>query len=259
MKWIRRSIARRADAAGFTVVDVIASVVITGIVIAPMSIALVQALNLVPESGARTTAATDMDRLQAAMNDDVAQAQSLELFLTPTFTTSGGTTTGATAGAAFPQWTEVSATKWSSTPLTGWLALAAITGCPTLPIRSGTVTTPLFDSSWSDGLDAATRGLKSPPDVLVKYELWFSNAQPGLFRVDVHRLISTSGSALSDQGVYASGYCGAGDTIVSLPYTNVTDNQQHMFNLALQLRPLPGKPQNALTISATARPNGPTS
>jgi prepilin-type N-terminal cleavage/methylation domain-containing protein len=60
---------------GFTMVEVVTVVVIMGLVIAPLCMALTQAMNLIPQSSARAQAATDNDRLLATFSDDVAQTQ----------------------------------------------------------------------------------------------------------------------------------------------------------------------------------------
>ena len=60
---------------GFTMVEVVTVVVIMGLVIAPLCIALTQAMNLIPQSSARAQAATDNVRLLSTFSDDVAQTQ----------------------------------------------------------------------------------------------------------------------------------------------------------------------------------------
>jgi len=51
------------------------TVVIMGLIIAPLSMALVQALNLVPQSGARTQDATDDQHSLQQWTDDVSQSE----------------------------------------------------------------------------------------------------------------------------------------------------------------------------------------
>jgi prepilin-type N-terminal cleavage/methylation domain-containing protein len=60
---------------GFTLVEMVATIVIMGLVMAPLCMALLQAMNLIPASSARTQVATDTDRLVSQFSDDVAQTQ----------------------------------------------------------------------------------------------------------------------------------------------------------------------------------------
>ena len=72
-----RSLRKGRGKAGFTVLEVVMAIVIMGLIVTPLSMALVQATNLVPESGERTQHATDTARLITIFNDDVAQMQKL--------------------------------------------------------------------------------------------------------------------------------------------------------------------------------------
>jgi prepilin-type N-terminal cleavage/methylation domain-containing protein len=63
------------DKGGFTLVEVVMTVVIMGLIIAPLSMAMIQALNLVPQSGARTQDATDDQHALQQWADDVSQTE----------------------------------------------------------------------------------------------------------------------------------------------------------------------------------------
>jgi hypothetical protein len=69
--------SRRAPTAedGLTLTELIATIVIMGLVMAPLCTAFIQALKMIPQSGTRTQVATDNDRLLLAFSDDVAQTQ----------------------------------------------------------------------------------------------------------------------------------------------------------------------------------------
>jgi hypothetical protein len=58
-----------------TLVEVLVAVVIGAVLLAPVGVGLVQALTVIPESSARTRAATDRAGALLAFSDDVAQAQ----------------------------------------------------------------------------------------------------------------------------------------------------------------------------------------
>jgi prepilin-type N-terminal cleavage/methylation domain-containing protein len=59
---------------GFTLVELLTTIVIMGLVVTPLSIVMTQALTLVPESSERTKSSTDADRLVRDFSNDVANA-----------------------------------------------------------------------------------------------------------------------------------------------------------------------------------------
>jgi prepilin-type N-terminal cleavage/methylation domain-containing protein len=71
----RRRSASEDRERGFTLVEVVTTIVIMGLVMAPLCSALIQAMNLIPASSARTQVATDTDRMVSQFSDDVAQTQ----------------------------------------------------------------------------------------------------------------------------------------------------------------------------------------
>jgi prepilin-type N-terminal cleavage/methylation domain-containing protein len=62
---------------GFTLVEMIVAIVIMGLVVAPLCMALTQAMNLVPTTSAREQVATDSERLLEQFSADVAQTTAL--------------------------------------------------------------------------------------------------------------------------------------------------------------------------------------
>jgi hypothetical protein len=87
MMWFRRhteTASKRRDEAGFTLVDVVASVVLMGIVIGPLSISLVQSLQLVPAAGGRTQGATDREAVVRWYAQDISGANGVATYNTDT-------------------------------------------------------------------------------------------------------------------------------------------------------------------------------
>jgi hypothetical protein len=72
MRVIRR--LRNRSESGMTLTEVIATVVVMGLVIAPLSMTLLQAITLVPDASQRLTLSADNDILVSTLSDDVAQA-----------------------------------------------------------------------------------------------------------------------------------------------------------------------------------------
>jgi Tfp pilus assembly protein PilV len=67
---------RRADRElGFTIVELLVTITIMGLIVTPLSMAAIQALNLVPDSGSRTQVATDSQLLTTIFSSDIAQMQ----------------------------------------------------------------------------------------------------------------------------------------------------------------------------------------
>ena len=75
MRVIRR--LRNRSQAGLTLPELVTTVVIMGLVIAPLSMTLVQAITLVPDSSQRLTLSADNDILVSTLSDDVAQAAAI--------------------------------------------------------------------------------------------------------------------------------------------------------------------------------------
>ena len=59
---------------GFTLVEMITTIVIMGLVVVPLCTVMLQSLTLVPQSGSRTQSATDNTRLITQFEDDIAVA-----------------------------------------------------------------------------------------------------------------------------------------------------------------------------------------
>ena len=67
----------RRDDRGFTLTELIVTVVILGIIVIPIATVTQEMLNLGPQSSQRTASATDTSRLVQVFSDDVAQAQTV--------------------------------------------------------------------------------------------------------------------------------------------------------------------------------------
>ena len=65
---------------GFTMIELVTTVVIMGLIVVPLSMIALQALQLVPATGARTQGATDRSRLISQFSDDVANAQQIDFY-----------------------------------------------------------------------------------------------------------------------------------------------------------------------------------
>lgn len=241
---------RTRDDRGFTLVEVIATVVIIGLVVGPLATGLVQALNLVPQSGRRTRLATDLTRLQLTTSNDIAQATQVVVYNPPN---TSGVQSGASTAFNYP----FVDTQDGASPTTASIAAKdtpCVTTATAAPANQPTVAHTL---SFDD-----TSGAKKW--YWHYYRLSFAAAgAAGVMAVEVHRWTQSldwSGlgwSPLVDEGVYVAGYCKTSETdVVSVsataPGASVTNER---VTLVLRLHPDPAaaEPRGNATIEATVR------
>jgi hypothetical protein len=200
-----------------TTIELLTAVVIMGLVVAPLSIAMTQALNLVPESSERTKASTDTDRLLRDFSNDVANANDHPVlgrvanFATIPFVKDRGTGQVAcptTASAPIPQ----NLLIWAA-----WMDRASIA-----PVQKGA----LYILSWS-------------------------RVSADLVKVELLRM-----NELSQSDVYLTGYCQSSptaDPVATVTITPPGKATRERVELTLNLRNRNGDPQQPLVLAGTVR------
>ncbi len=243
---MRRFLAARRsarDERGFTLVELVMTITIMGLVITPLSMAMIQALTLIPTSGARTQTATDGVRLQSALVSDISQAQGMDWI---------GFYPGS--AAPLPIFAEATPTSW-----VGGYEWANIG----FTCQAGT--SVMFDTWGSDGL-TSSGGVKTPntsgnpePDTMYFWELWKTAYGSGQ-KVEVHREVSTDGGATkTDLGPFMTGYCLSTDAkpaVVTASQSNDGGYTQQSLNVTFNLRPSMSDPVHSTVLQAVARPSG---
>ena len=217
---------------GFTLVETIATVVIMGLVMGPLAMTVVQALNLVPQSGQTTQNATDNQRVLTQFADDIAQAQLLvqynpwsapfwEIGNPPWWTTSNTSPTACSGAATSASllddyWADKSQGAGAATSRSSYvLQFAPVSGSTTL------ATVELDRQYW-----AAWPGGTPPPDTTTKLQ---------------------------------SGYCnyGLGGDTQTATVVSIAPDHQATFNeqiqMTLNLRGSSGVMQTAVTLDGTVR------
>jgi hypothetical protein len=273
VKLVRRS---HRNESGFTLVDVVASFVILGIIMVPLSRAMFETMKIPAQNGGITKGATDFDRLQSVVSRDVAQAQQLWISPPPSFTPpSTWTANFPSLVFAYKPWDE----SWTtadktpqSTPCTtglasaasfaliqtyswdpnlanftytgGWNLLGALEGKPTGPYKVGA-------STWmSHSLKARFTPMTAPVGYL-RVEIYRSSAA-----WDWAQDPATSLDAI-DEAPIATGYCKSGDVVSIAQATKPTGgaiNESLKLTLSLRSAPGPSVPIVSTTIEAVERP-----
>jgi prepilin-type N-terminal cleavage/methylation domain-containing protein len=268
------SIARRAEhgvEAGFTLVEVTMTIVIMGVVIAPLCMAMIQALNTIPQSGAGIQHSTDTSQLQSAVQESITQAQGYDVFV------------GLSSGwnqLPFDAFHETSPTAWKPTDQSGILGLYPFK-CATQASTNLGNQWNLFDAWWSSSVsaiaprtDGGTRVELYTMDITVANGTWD--------KVVVHQWVSKVGAPSANNGFmdmttspsqnftdtnpngYLTGYCNSasgGETIASLATTMTNDSGDQKTSLALTLKLHTGINTPSIyqtTIQASPRPSGTT-
>jgi prepilin-type N-terminal cleavage/methylation domain-containing protein len=204
---------------GYTLVEMIAAIVIMGLVIAPLCTAMIQSMKLVPTSGDRAQVATDSDRMVRQFSNDVGNAQSL---------TNGGTQVFNTAST--PKWTQ------NSSGPTGY-------ACDT------THTPPQFLEGAITIFGTSDQGAAG--DRTAKTGLWYTRIGSGTIRS--FKLRRTVVGA--DDTVYINAYCQQGDNPVTIETIapNVSTNVHEVMKLTLRLRDSFGNRLPDITFQAGVR------
>ena len=195
----RRTPRVRLRENGYTLVEVVAVIAILGVIVVPLCATLVQALNVVPQSGQRTQTATDNSRLLSTFSADIAQAQRIE-----TFPPAVGTGTGAvnldTNANAIPTGT-------------------------TTTFNCQTGTSPVIELTWRDRTQDLVDGfgnviLPLPLSSRATYSLVFTGvagSSPPLYKLDLQRVsVLRGGPASTPVSYLQSVYCSSDDAVVTV-------------------------------------------
>jgi prepilin-type N-terminal cleavage/methylation domain-containing protein len=250
------------DEHGFTLVEMLAAIVIMGLVLAPLCTAFMQAMTLIPANGARTQAATDADRLQTTLGNDITQAQLINIYKAPAAT---GVVTPAGDNKAALQHV-----PWANS----WAYLDVVAPYATVPcvIAASTVVADFISTTTWDG----TEDYKLNPTTSVGGHKWhgyvtrvhFIPVNASWAKVEIHRWDSLTDFAnsannvtLADEGgSYLSGYCKAGETDVanaqvSKP-TGTAKNETVRAAFRLHANADPTSVRASYTVEATVRTQG---
>jgi len=248
---VLRALRARRSEAGFTLVEMVVVIVIMGIVIAPLTIAINESLNLVPESGAQSQTATDADRFQTTLAGDIASATQVNVDKT---VGNNGVNVGTILAFNAPgtlTWTKASA------------------AAQTIPcVTSGAVTTEILSTLTFDSSDpwAQNHNYLGPIWTFEYWKLVFTQLG-SVTRVDVHRFENIwnwplgsvpPATSAADQGVFLTGYCKSGDTVSTTsaapPDNNATQDHE-TANVQISLRPRPLDKPLTYVVNGTVRAN----
>jgi prepilin-type N-terminal cleavage/methylation domain-containing protein len=255
---------RSATEGGFTLVEVVACVVIMAIIIVPLSTTLIQALNLVPAAGGRTQVATGEDRLQSTLTDDLLQANYIQVF-------SAYNTSGAAVGSNPPQaiinLPPVVPAAFNN------VALQA-TPCVTTASELAVLQTATWDATKNYTYTGVTAWpfstgaqVQAPQWYWHVYNVQFTPITPSLVQVQVIRTNSTwdfttnpftVGASADEPTPYLTGYCKAGDAgVVSVkataPGSGSPAATHEDVQVTFNVRSSPTQTPTSLTIDGGAR------
>lgn len=245
--------ARRRDESGFTLVDVVASFVILGIVMAPLAMSLVEAMKVIPSSSTRSINATQRDRLQAQLQTDLSEAG--QVVLEPSHDVNGNVTpSSATPTVGFQalpaQWVQ------ATTPLFGNVAVCVTTPNAQIPVFE----TAVWDAATTPPYYAGTLNVESRYWNMAQYVMLFGAARPdGYIQVEVHRLTTTwdrataapSYPAADQSNLYLTTYCKSGEA-VALVGTVAPSAFKSMDETATVLFLLHDSPSDAATATSAS-------
>ena len=206
-------------------VELIATIVIMGLILVPLSSAVIQALQTGPTARALTQTATDTDRLTSAMDDDIQPAGQLQV--SPVVDASGTVVSGSGLFLAVNVSPSLPPPTWAFATLNP----ARQTPCVTNPAVGGTTTQLFYTASWDQSKGYLWHGA-APTGAEFWYWHYYSLvftpygtdvSGNAIMKVDVHRSDASYDwagfpagplpSTPVDDGVYLTGYCKAGDTM----------------------------------------------
>ncbi len=205
--------------------ELIATIVIMGLVIAPLCTALMQSLNLVSTTGDRTQLATDADRAIKLFSDDVADAQTI-------YNAAAGATT------IFQMNSGTTWTQSSSGP------------SPVACANSGADW--IFVGGTFLAMQYADQGLGGDPTLLtVDYYATITGSGP-IRRVQIGRAIGSS------RDIIMTGYCQTGDianppVIVSATAPGAANPFNEQVQAQITLRDSIGNLRPAITLVGVVR------
>jgi prepilin-type N-terminal cleavage/methylation domain-containing protein len=219
---------RARDERGFTLVEMLATIVIMGLVVAPLTAALMEAINLIPAAGDRTKLATDTVLVEKQFSDDVADAQFF--------------------------WNIPASAVPFQEPATGAWTLANSTS----PTQSCGAAANVFAfyAAWTDTGAGAT-------DTRAKAALWAWGVTGSgtTQQVVLTRTFwpDTSSGHTNDPAVtMLTGYCKSGDNFFSVNTTAPTANQSYEdVQFTFSLRNSLGQPLPKVTLDARIRAEHP--
>jgi prepilin-type N-terminal cleavage/methylation domain-containing protein len=209
------SIHRRiavADERGFTLPEMITTIVIMGLIVVPLCTVMLQSLTLPGVAGTRTQNSSDRDNAQLLFGEDIAEAAQISTFAPPSCSgsCSQAQNTATNLASTSPTTTSAITISCANTPsLTSWSTIS---------------------TTWTDSSSGAAH---SPT-----YKLVWSAIQGSTYlSVQLHRVDTSAGSDTT----LVSGYCktGAGADVVastSLTYgTTIAGNPSGLLNVVLKI------------------------
>ena len=179
MRRVRARAARRQrDQRGFTLTEVVVVVVVMGLVVAPLALAVTQALKLTPDAGARTQVATDGTLLADRFSADIAN----------TNYNGGGVVTGGTGAFTTRNVTcgETTPPAAFVIPENGWIVLTTDTA------------------------------LKSTAPIVVAYSVVWTQVTGGYKFVLNRAYIPFNSTSWSPAKAMLTGYCKTGERVATL-------------------------------------------
>jgi hypothetical protein len=198
--------------------ELLASICIMGLVVAPLAVTLTQALNFVPESSARTKVATDTDRLLREFSNDIASANMVP-------------NAGRVLNVPTGMWD-----SGSGPPI----------ACPT-----SLNPTPLI---WSFSKDHGAGARANPQMTAIYWLKWFPAAS-GFLRAEVWRQSATTNEPLLVG--YCRNIASDGlpvDTnVATVTITPPTSTTSEQVEIHLRLRTRPDLPPTELVMSGAVR------
>lgn len=218
---------------GFTLVETIAVVVILGLIVVPLCTTMTQVLTLVPQSGRRTSSATDLSRLGQVFSDDVAQAQAVL-----TATNDGSWTLGNTR--LYELNDNNGPLQYIATSVTGVLKCGdSATHLAMFQTRDRT-----NDRIASDG-SIQTAAAITQVDWTVSYTASPTNSN----RQAVTLTRTTTGATSSTDTYLTNTYCVTGQPVIEVTATPAVSATPKDMHISMKLEDLVDSSGNAIALS----------